>query len=232
LAPQVEEEINMAVKNLADAAYAAMVSQVQNMNLDPKNRKEYLSSLKFHKLGNDAYVIVLDSDFANKLEDGFGAYSIRDALLKSTKMVGVGSRAGQPWVRRAKDGHKYAAVPMQKRPTGGGKAGDLAEEIKKLYAKNMKGESQKLTKIFKDIDGNPIRGKAAVANGEGNLAGLTKFQSVSAAGKVSSLYMTFRMISETGKDWMSPGKKGYHLFKKAEEFVEKEMDNIISTLLK
>lgn len=236
IAPLVEEELNQAVKDLANAAYTAMVSQVQSMNLDPKNRAEYLKGLKFSKLGNDSFLITLDSEWANKLENGFGGYSIRDAMLKSTKTVQVGSRAGEPWVRKAKDGHKYAAVPMQKRPYGGGTAGDLGEEIKKLYALGTNNKVQKITKIFKDVDGNPIRGKVATVQGnEGvnpQLQGLTKFQSVSQSGKVSSIYMTFRMVSETGKDWVSPGKKGYHLFKKAQDFVEKEMDNIIMKVLK
>ncbi|SRR6266481_261694 len=231
LAPLVEEEINNAIKNLANAAYTSMISQIQNMNLDPRNRKDYLSGLKFNKLGNDSYLISLDNAWANKLENGFGGYSIRDELLKSKKIVGVGSRSGLPWVRTAKDGHKYAAVPMRHRVSSG-KTGDLGEEIKKMYAQNAKGESQKLTKIFKDVDGNPIKGKVATVGGEGNLAGLTKFQSISDSGKVSSLYLTFRMVSETGKDWVSKGKKGYHLFKKAEDYVDKEMDNIIATLLK
>lgn len=231
LSPIIEDQINQAVKDLANAAYTAMVSQIQAMQLDPQNRKEYLAGLKFSKLGNDAYLISLDSEWANKLENGFGGYSIRDAMLKSKKTVGVGKRAGEPWVRTAKDGHKYAAVPLQKRVSGG-KPGDLGEEIKKMYAQNSQGKEQKLTKIFRDVDGNPIQGKVATVQGEGNLQGLTKFQSVSKSGRVSSLYMTFRMVSETGKDWTSPGKKGYHLFKKAEDYVEKEMDNIIMTVLK
>lgn len=235
LAPQVEEEINSAVKNLATAAYTAMTAKIQSMSMNVKNRKDYLSALKFKDLGDDSYLIYLDGDWANKLENGFGSYSIREMLLKSQKIVGVGKRAGEPWVRKAKDGHKYAAVPFEHKPHAGA-TGDLAADIKAMMVKGSNGQVQSMSKIFKNAEGKPINGKVASAlpgdTPVANLQGLTKYQSVSPTGKVSSIYMTYRMVSENGKDWIHPGHKGYLLFKEAEEYVEKEMDNILNTLLK
>jgi hypothetical protein len=235
LAPQVEEEINSAVKNLAHAAYTAMTAKIQSMSMNVKNRKDYLSALKFKDVGDDSYIIYLDGEWANKLENGFGSYSIREMLLKSQKIVGVGSRAGEPWVRKAKDGHKYAAVPFEHKPHAGS-SGDLAADIKALMGKGRDGQQQSISKIFKNAEGTPMSGKVATAipadNTNPNLVGLTKYQSVSPSGKVSSIYMTYRMVSENGKDWIHPGHSGYQLFKEAEDFVEKEMDNIIKTLLK
>lgn len=235
LAPRVEEEINQAVKNLAHAAYTAMTAKIQQMSMNEKNRKDYLRALQFSDLGDDAYLIHLDGEWANKLEQGFGPYSIRDVLLKSTKNVAVGSRAGQPWVRTAKDGHKWAVVPFEHKPHAG-KTGDLASDIKNLMAKGKNGAVQPLSQTFKDAEGKPMSGKVATVSKadapNANLAGLTKYQYVHPSGKVSSVYMTFRAVSEKGKDWIHPGHKGYQLFKEAQEFVEKEMDNIIQTLLK
>jgi hypothetical protein len=235
LAPQVEEEINAAVKNLAHAAYTAMTAKIQNMTMNQKNRQDYLKALNFTDLGNDSYLISLDGDWANKLEKGFGSYSIRDALLKSTKTVGVGSRAGQPWVRTAKDGHKWAVVPFEHKPHAN-PTGDLGKDIKNLMAKGQNGVVQPLSKTFKSPDGKPMSGKVATVGAADtnnpNLANLTKYQYVHPSGKVSSVYMTFRAVSETGKDWIHPGHSGYQLFKEAQDFVEKEMDNIIQTLLK
>ncbi len=236
LAPMVEEEINQAVKNLAQAAYTAMTARIQGMSMSEKNRKDYLKSLKFSNLGDDSFLIYLDGEWANKLEEGFGSYSIREQLLKSQKVVGVGSRAGEKWVRTGKDGQKYAAVPFEHKPHAG-PSGDLASDIKKLVGENILGHKQGITKIWKNIEGKPMSGKVATVKElpEGvspNLQGLTKFQHVHASGKVSSVYMTFRMVSENGKDWTHPGHKGYQLFKEAQDYVEKEMDNIILTLLK
>lgn len=235
LAPQVEAEINQAVQNLANAAYTAMVAQIQARSMSEKNRKDYLKGLKFQALGNDEYLIYLDGEWANKLEKGFGSYSIRDVLLKSTKIVGVGKRAGEPWVRTAKDGHKYAAVPFEHKPHVN-PSGDLASDIKKMMAKGVNGQVQSISKVFKNAEGKPISGKVAtVAKGDAphpNLEGLTKYQHVHSSGRVSSVYMTYRMVSEAGKDWIHPGHDGYQMFKEAQDYVEKEMDNIINTLLK
>ena len=235
LAPMVEEEINQAVKNLAHAAYTAMTAKIQQMSMNEKNRKDYLRALQFQDLGNDAYLIHLDGEWANKLEKGFGSYSIRDILLKSTKTVQVGSRARQPWVREAKDGHKWAVVPFEHKPHAN-PSGDLGRDIKNLMAKGTNGVVQPLSKVFKSATGDPLSGKVATLskNDTSNtrLQGLVKYQYVHKSGKVSSVYMTYRAISENGKDWVHPGFSGYQLFQEAQEFVEREMDNIIKTILK
>lgn len=235
LSSSAEAELNAAVQNLANATYTAIISQMQSMSANPANRTEYLKALKFRNLGDNSYLIYLDGEHPNKLEQGFGSYSIRDQLLKSDKTVGVGSRAGMPWVRTAKDGHKWAVVPFEHKQSGKpGKGGDLATDIRQMFAQNSKGKKQKLTQIFKDIDGNPIHGKVAVINDAINdkFQGLVKYQHVHESGKVSSMYMTYRGVSETGKDWVHPGFGGYQLFKEAEKFVESEMENILQTILK
>lgn len=235
LAPLVEEEINQAVKNLAEAAYTSIAARIQNMSMNSQNRQDYLRALKFQDLGNDSYLIVLDGDWVNKLEHGFPGYSIRDQLLKSSKIVGVGKRAGESWVRTAKDGHKWAVVPLEHKPHSN-PTGDLGKDIKSLMAKGTNGQVQNISKIFKGLEGKPLSGKVAtLAKGDTdnpNLVGLTKYQHVHESGKVSSVYLTYRAISETGKDWVHPGHKGYQLFKDAQDYIEKEMDNIIQTLLK
>lgn len=233
LAPQVEAELNHAVESLANAAYAAIIAKIQSMDLDPKNRADYLKGLDFVSLNKSSWLISLDGDWANKLEKGFESYSIKDELLKSEKTVQVGSRAGKPWVRVSKDGNKYAAVPFQHRPHGG-KSPSLASEIKKIMVANRSGEMQSMSKIFKDSFGKPIHGEVArvkeVPNNP-NLSGLVKYQQVGKNGKVSSIYMTYRMVSENSDGWQHPGFEGYQLFKEAEDYVETELKNILSTLL-
>jgi len=234
LAPALEAEINQAVKNLAHAAHASMIATVQKMSMNEANRKTYLAALKFKDLGDDAYLIFIDGEWADKLEKGFGSYSIRQALLKSTKKVSVGKRAGEPWVRTAKDGHKWAVVPFEHKPHTG--TGDLAKDMQSMMAKGVNGQVQPISQVFKNAEGKAITGKVASVlpadAPNANLAGLTKYQTVSKSGKVSSIYMTYRAVSEAGKDWVHPGFGGYQLFKEAEAFVEKEMDNIIKSLLK
>ena len=235
LAPLVEAEINQAVKNLAHAAYAAMVANIQSRAMGDAGRKAFLNGLKFSNLGNESYLIYLEGEWANKLENGYGSYSLREVLLKSTKIVQVGSRTGEPWVRQAKDGHKWAVVPMEHHPSSN-PTGDLGKDIKKLLGVSTAnpGHLQNLDQIFKTASGDPINGKAAVAfePENPNLKGLVKYQHVSESGKVSSTYVTYRAISEAGRDWTHPGAKGALLFEEARKYVESEMANIIKVILK
>ncbi len=235
LAPQVEHELEQAVENLAQAAYSSMIARIQGMSMDPKNRQDYLKALKFTNLGDATWLIYLEGDWATKLEEGFGPYSIKDQLLSSSKTVQVGSRAGQPWVRKSAKGKKYAVVPFEHKPFSGEKmAGNLSDDIKKILVKNRAGKEQSITKIFKDLGGKPLSGKVATVGeveGQPNLAGLTKYQSVSEKGRVSSIYMTYRIVHEDSPGWLHPGHKGYQLFKEAEDFVESELKNILETLL-
>lgn len=234
IAPQIEAELRGAVENLANATYAAIIAKIQGMSVDPKNRQDYLKALKFETIGDSTWLIYLDGDWASKLEEGFSSYSIKDALLKSEKVVTVGSRAGQPWVRKSKKGKKYAAVPFEHKPSGGKMSGDLSQDIKKILVKNRAGEEQSITKIFKDLGGKPIHGKVATAGkipGQPNLSGLTKYQFVHTSGKVSSVYMTYRMVGEDSPGWQHPGHPGYQLFSEAQQYVENELKNILNTLL-
>ena len=230
---RVIQELNQAVEDLASAAYANISAHIQASQASQQNKQNYLKSLKFEKLGNNSYVIFLEGDWPNKLEEGFGAYDMKETLLKSKKIVGVGPRSGQPWVQTNAEGKKFASVPFEHRPYAA-KTGELAADIKTLFAKNRQGKEQKITKTFTDEFGQPIAGKVATASGKGippNLQNLTKYQHISEKGRVSSLYMTFRRISEDSSGWQHPGFAGYGYFEKVEQEIERELENILKTLL-
>jgi hypothetical protein len=236
LGANIEAEMSAAVKNLAQAGYASMISQIQNTKMDPKHRQDFLKGLQFDEIGPDTYMISLEGDWANQLEDGFPAYDMKEVLLKSTKKVQVGSRAGQNWVREGQNG-KYAAVPMDHKPYAAG-TGDMAADIKKLNALNLQGQQQKLTKTFKDDFGKPIAGKVASVGAKNlpegvnpNLAGVTKYQFVSDKGAVSSVYMTYRIISENSTGWKHPGFSGFRIFDKIEAEIQSELENIVNRLI-
>lgn len=235
-AESVTKELQAAVRNVADAAYASIIAQTQASSMSDPNKKDYLNGLKFQSLGNDSYLIFLDGSFPNMLEEGSGPFSIKDNLLKSTKTVQTGNRKGEPWVRTNKDGGKYAAVPFEKKknskPTG-----NLGDDIKTLMAMNRQGKAQNITKTFTDDFGKPISGKVATATAANNsgispqLEGMVKYQSVSKKGRVSSSYVVYRMVSEDSDGWMHPGLPGYKFFETVEKDVESELENIIKLLL-
>ena len=235
--PRVEAELYAAVDGLANAAYSSMVAQIQARSMDPKNRQDYLKGLKINKLGEGSWLITLEGSWANDLEEGLEPYDMKAKLLSSQKTVSVGKRAGQKWVRTNKDGGRFAAVPFSHKPYSKEKsegAGGLADILKKQQVMNRSGAAQPFTSIFKDIGGKAITGKVATLGKmeNPNLSNMVKMQHVSKSGSVSSVYMTYRMISDNSSaDWKHPGTKGINLFDKMEKEIQKELENIIKNLL-
>ncbi len=257
IAPSIEAEVNEAVKGIAHSTYASIVAKAQKeLN---STRQDFLKGLDFEDLGDNNYLISLDGDWANHLEDGFPSFNQTPGMLASNKTVEVGSRAGQPWVQQTKpkgknkESHKFARVPFEQHPHAKtGKGSDMAEAIRNLTATNLAGMDQKLTKIFKNPDGGVAEGKVAVIDPTGvkagnrpyatgnssdnKLQGLVKYQKVykNKNGKdtVSSVYINYRTVSEKGKPWIHPGFKGLKAFEEAEKEVAAQIDKIVSTLLK
>ena len=230
LASNVENEIKEAVRDLSHAAYAKISADVQSKVSSQDLRQEYLKSLDIHELGGDSYLITLEGNWANKIEDGYESYDMRDTLLTSNKTVSVGSRAGQPWVQSKETGGRFAHVPISRQPFSKA-GGDLAGDIKKLTAQNREGLEQRLTKVFNDASGRAIQGKVAVAKSDNPLIDrLTKYQNVT-PDSVQSIYINYRTISDDGQGWYHPGHNGYKFFEDAERWVEEELENIIGTLL-
>lgn len=258
LAPSLEVEVNQAVKGLAHAAYASIVSKAQKEL--SSTRQDYLKGLEFIDLGDNNFLITLDGDKAVHLEDGYPSFNMTPGMLASNKTVSVGSRAGQPWVQtskpKGKDGetHKFARVPLEQHPhSKSAKTSNMADAIKALTATNLNGMEQKLTKIFKYPDGSVAEGKVAVIGGPnskmssktahalGNstdtkLQGLVKYQKVykNKEGKetVSSIYINYRTVSEKAKPWIHPGFKGLKAFEEAEKDIATQIDKIVATLIK
>lgn len=232
IAPSLEAQVNSAVKDLAYNAYAYVMAMAQH-NLK-STREKYLDGLQFEDLGDSNFLISLDGKMANAIEDGWAPFDMTAKMLASNSTVSEGSRAGQPWVKTAKDGHKYAHVPIQKSVAGASQASNLADSIRGITAQNANNRKQKITSIFKDQAGNPLEGKVAVGRSDNPyLDGLTKYQKVTETEggkkKVQSVYVAYRTTSENGKPWMHPGWKGLKSFEAAEAEIVKQIDQIIKT---
>lgn len=242
IAPQVEAELNSAIKDLAYATYASIVAKAQ-ADL-PFKKQAYLNSLQFTALDDNSFLISLEGDFANSMESGFPAHDMVISMLKSTKTVDIGSRSGLPWVQNTKPGskgempHKFAHVPMQRSgvsaPEG---TNNMADAIRQITAVNARGRKQKITSLFKDLEGNPMQGRVAVGRSDNPLLNnLVKYQKTSKneeTGKTrtTSTYINYRTISENGKPWVNPGYSGLGAFSEAEKDIQQQIDNIIKTLL-
>ena len=230
---QVQRELEGAVEDLAYGAYAKIAADAQAKISNPDSRQAYLKGLEIIDLGSGSFLVTLDTEEANKLEDGYDSYSMKDTLLKSNKVVQVGKRAGQPWVQKNQEtGSKFAHVPIQMRPASKEAGNDLGKEIQNMMGKGKDNRRQRITKIFRDAQGKPIEGQVATGISDNPLINkITKYQKVGKSGSVSSTYINYRTISESSSGWQHPGHDGYGFFKEAEDWVAGELENIIGTLL-
>ena len=153
-------------------------------------------------------------------------------MLRSTKKVA----SGEPWVKTAADGHKYAAVPFVRQPSSKeAKNKDIASAIKSMYAINRSTKKkQKLTSIFRDPSGEPLQGVVGIGESDNPMLDkLVKIQKTSITPNnrlvTKSLYINFRVVSELqgNNKWMHPGYEGLNVFAEMEEFIDREIDNIL-----
>jgi hypothetical protein len=235
----MQDALNEAVRDLAHVAFAQIQAKVQSTL--SSTRLDYLKALKFSELGDNTYLIALESDWANALEDGFGSYNLTDRLLASTKTVEVGSRAGQPWVQHTKPtekkaSHKFGYVPFERKShTKEGKYAGMAKEIQGMKALNKFTHNfQNITDVFRDASGAAVAGKVATGKSDNPfLDQLVKYQHVDPkTQRVSSIYINYRCVSEMGKPWIHPGYSGLGAFKDAESFIESQMSNIVRIIAK
>lgn len=152
-------------------------------------RQQYESALNAVQIGPNKWAVTLDASAAH-LEDGFPTFDMKPGLLNSKAIVKSGKNAGQPWVRRSKDGFRYAIVPMdqsgggrgagkqspdsqiqQQNPVTRGTSGNLQRDGGKPEGLQTRGDLMSdmksmigkagLRGITKDASGAPILGKVA-----------------------------------------------------------------------
>jgi hypothetical protein len=134
-------------------------------------KMDYLRALSFDER-NGLYIITLDGSAAH-LEDGYSSFPMVPGMMNSNAIVKTGKRAGQPWVRIGKDGHRYAAVPFEHNEAaaksghpdfdqkvrigqpGETTKGNLARDLKQL--RETFGDSG----ITRGPDGQAVQGKTA-----------------------------------------------------------------------
>ena len=236
----VTEQIKMDIKNLAHQSLNRIITSSQKkLN---STLKTYQSGLKIEE--NDQlgeYLIYLDGEMPNKLESGWGAFDQKEKMLRSTSTVTEGPRAGMPWVRVSKKGHRFARVPFNRSLSKHAKNADVAQAVQSMKAININNRMQKITNVFKDPEGLAYSGKVAVAKVKSasiamsnvlksRLENLTKYQYVNKKGQVErSIYRNYRTISanpESKAKWRNPGFKGVGAFKEVYKWADRQMSNL------
>ena len=68
---QLQQELETAVSDLAHGAYAKIAADAQARISNPDARQQYLKGLEIVELGPGSFLVTLDTEESNKLEDGY-----------------------------------------------------------------------------------------------------------------------------------------------------------------
>lgn len=218
LADATKESIQLAISQLATAAYSEAIRKAQERLKTSK--QDYINALDFEKLGDNIYVISLKGDHANAIEDGYGTFDMKPGLINGPKS------------KVSAKGTRYNTVPFYHRPSSRSPLGARQEELRTALRDVI--AKHKLSKIVKDKAGVPMQGIVARIKNTGvkDLDGLVKIQKTYEK-KTESYYMTFRRVSSNSDPtkWIHPGFEGVHIFDYLEKYIDVEVDRILAAIL-
>lgn len=234
----------------------ATESEAKTMAAMRLNRtsQQYRDAISFNKVSENQCELKLDGS-ASHLELGYPAYDMKPGMLNSTAIVKIGKRAGQAWVRKSKEGYRWAVVPFEQstkaanpgHPLHGAPVqigqpgqttmGNLAADLKKLTGMSRGQSGGRYTNngdLWAFIsDTGRIKEKDIPGGINPLLEGLTK-SSAQVGKKNVSQYNTFRVVSENptakGK-WKHPGFAGVNIFKDLESWMRGQMEIIVRQTL-
>jgi hypothetical protein len=217
-------------------------------------RKMFVDNLKYHKVDDATYVVVLDKK-VSWIDDGQTPWSMLESLLGSKK------------AKRAKDGSRYIVIPFDHSP-GKGKTNATAaqQDLINTVKTELKKRGIPFGKIEKDAQGNAKMGRLhsfdimnaptkkdpgpgqrrgpvgeVMQGNTGNpfLQGVTVYQSQGKNGKPQRNILTFRVASskhQKDAKWEHPGNAPVNIMEQAAEwalntFVTEIADGIIDSAI-
>lgn len=217
ISKRTEQALNDAIKNIAYLAYSEAQRLAQEKLIT--SRQDYLSGLKFEQLDDNVYLIWLEGDPANAIEEGWSSFDMKPGLLSG------------PNAKVTAKGTRFNTVPFQQRPFSKAKSSAGVRTMRDAVNRLIK--EQGFDKIIQE-KGRPKIGVAATIKNTGirDLEGLVKIQK-EYEGRVQSTYLTFRRVSDNSAPdkWIHPGYVGAKIFKDVEQYVDREVDRILKVLL-
>lgn len=239
VAADVERRFQVALQSSVVAAFEE--GKRLAMERLSSTTKDWLKAYSMSTVGENTYLIQLkDSDDKHGLkptaiEEGFSSFDMKPGLL-------AGPRA-----KMGKNG-PYNTVPFEH--SVGGKPRDLAAAIRQEGLKAIIRE-KKLGGIKLGTSGSPLQGTVArirtgavfgqisdqtrriLGNQTANLDGLAKIQKTYDK-KTESRFMTFRRVSKRSKasSWIHPGYEGAKIFPTIEQFLSREIEKTMNSILR
>lgn len=246
----IRETMRTAVAQLATAAQAEWVRLAQSRL--KTSRADYINGLRqaesFKSIivdGEPVYILTLVGRMPNNYEFGMPSFDM--------KAVRPGWLGGNK-VRTTSTGKKYVVIPFRHSVSSGtnlaytGKAAalDMRSKLKAAMSKGVSiptGTPVSMARMQRTSAGDVVPGKVAKIPNNADvhryLQGMVRIQDPqegrTQTGKQrgSSQLLTFRIMSENSApdSWIHPGLPGVNLLHDVERFVDREMTNIVASVM-
>lgn len=178
----------------------------------------YASAIKNKKSDNGGEIYIDESVkgknnkpakmFSEMVEKGVSTWSIRDAILKSSK------------AKTSKDGIKYIIIPMPVHTPSKKGQGKMSS---RFGGREMSADVYKIVK-----NGGRAPSGTMDKSGERDISGLTKFET----RQFHSQYGIFRCVSSKSTGWQYPEKSPRPVFPSVVDYVNKRVAEIVDDLCK
>lgn len=183
------------------------------------SRSDYIKGLDYYPLGDGSWVLELQGEQANTIENGWAAFNAKEALLN-----GPNAKVSET------TGRRYNVVPFDRTPK------NMPIDTKGM--RTMKDAVQKLIRnkgldrIFRDDSGNDMEGivKSITGSETDNpmIKNLSRIQT-SVKGKTRSTFVTFVGVGEDSTGWDHPSYAGAKIFPDIEKFIMDAVTEILAS---
>lgn len=220
LSQQMVKDVQTAVGQLSRNVENEAIRLAQERLFSTSNH--YIQSIKREQVGDNVWVISIDDEFSEHLENGFNGFDMKPGFLKSDK------------AKKDKDGNSYLDVPIQQHPFSKQKSSTKVTDMRSAVESVLKDNNVK--KRVEEFDANS-KGLSRYGNvtrfsniKDRRVAGLVK---ITPPGSKSGQYLLFRRVSKNSPQdsWNHPGYQGANIFPDLEKYAKKQLDVILKNIL-
>jgi len=187
----------------------------------PNKADSFLKHLKKEKIGDNIWVIYIDSEEFEQMELGYPGFDMKPGFLNSPK------------AKQSKDNKSYMRVPLPQKPHSKSPASPKVRDMRSAVKSVIKDKTVKkvVEKFNSQSSGLSRYGNVTRYKGieDSRVKGLVAVQPP--GGKKQ--HLLFRTVSESSSEgsWMHPGVQGINIFEEINIKAEKELDKLMKDIL-
>jgi hypothetical protein len=222
---QVLPLVDQAVRAIAQQTMADWMEGVYRAKLWSGEKDEYAKSIQWKSTGDFSALVWSDYKHASEIENGRPARDLKKMLDTSLK------------ARVTKTGTRYLIIPFRHN------ANSVPSAAKSMLLSTIVGHGKRLSgtgayslktqapatvRQRKYNWGDRLVGAAIPRNQQG----MVRMNTATNAGKKSSAYLTFRVMSEKSKGWIIPAQPGQYIVKKVVDRIQPIAERVLAESVK